>query len=203
MDFVIDGEQSLIGTAILTRSGTNKKQRRLMEQHEEGVRVERTELGLGVFAVREFLPHEAIGPIRGRIVRDPYHESDYCMELDDEHGLEPAAPYRYINHSCHPNSQLVHIESEFEDGSPSTTELWVEVLREIEPGQQVTIDYGWPAEAAIPCLCGSSNCRGWIVAEEEMHYLHDEHGTSPADYNLRLASPINVEASSRQTNASS
>ncbi len=148
-----------------------------MEYHEEeeDVRVERTELGLGVFAAREFFPNEAIGHVIGAVIHDPRHGSDYCMELDEERGLEPAAPFRYVNHSCQPNSQLIHIESAREDGRPGSTEIWVEAIHRIEPGEQVTIDYGWPVEAAIPCRCRSSNCRGWIVAEEELHDLHAKH----------------------------
>ena len=150
-----------------------------MEDYEVDVRVERTELGLGVFATREFFSHEAVGHVVGTIIRDPRHESEYCIEMDAEHGLEPAAPFRYVNHSCQPNSQLIHIESTCEDGTPAGLEIWIEAISRISPGEQVTIDYGWPAEAAIPCLCGSPNCRGWIVAEEEIHHLYGWHGDKP------------------------
>lgn len=166
--------------------------RATMEYHEEGedVRVEQTEIGLGVFAAREFFPNEAIGHVLGSVVDDPRHGSDYCMELDEQRGLEPAAPFRFVNHSCHPNSQLIHLESTQEDGRPAPTEIWVEAIRRIEPGEQVTIDYGWPAEAAIPCRCRSSNCRGWIVAEEELHYLHAEHeARRPHGHPIEAAGP--------------
>ncbi|HYW80224.1 MAG TPA: SET domain-containing protein-lysine N-methyltransferase [Thermoguttaceae bacterium] len=144
------------------------------DEPEDGIRVEQTEVGLGVFAAREFFANEAIGHVLGTVVDDPRHGSDYCMELDEERGLEPAAPFRFVNHSCEPNSQLIHIESTREDGTPATTEIWVEAIRGIEPGEQVTIDYGWPADAAIPCRCRSANCRGWIVDEDELQYLHAE-----------------------------
>jgi len=159
-------------------------------EQEDDVRVEQTEVGLGVFAAREFVPNEAIGHVLGTVVHDPRHGSDYCMELDEDRGLEPAAPFRFVNHSCHPNSQLIHIESTREDGRPGTTEIWVEAIRGIEPGEQVTIDYGWPAEAAIPCRCHSSNCRGWIVDEEELHCVHARHEASrPEDDPATAAIP--------------
>jgi hypothetical protein len=41
----------------------------------------------------------------------------------------------------------------------------------IQPGQELTIDYAWPANAAIPCLCQSKSCRGWIVAAKELRKL--------------------------------
>jgi len=40
------------------------------------------------------------------------------------------------------------------------------VLIRIAPGEQLTIDYAWPAWAAVPCACGAPECRGWIVAKE-------------------------------------
>ena len=139
-----------------------------MERGIERVWVGPSPTGLGVFAGRQFLPREAIGRIRGVRIDDPHYESNYIIELDERHGLEPSAPFRYINHSCRPNAALIHWRPKREDGSPGETEVWVEALAEIDPGEQVTIDYGWPAEGAVPCTCGSAECRGWIVAEEEI-----------------------------------
>jgi hypothetical protein len=53
-----------------------------------------------------------------------------------------------------------------EQGATGSLSLWLEILREISPDEQITIDYAWPAEAAIPCQCGTASCRGWIVSEE-------------------------------------
>jgi hypothetical protein len=44
--------------------------------------------------------------------------------------------------------------------------LWLETLCEIAPGEQMTIDHAWPADATIPSQCGTASCRGWIVSEE-------------------------------------
>jgi hypothetical protein len=64
----------------------------------------------------------------------------------------------------------LEVEPEFEDDVDS--EIWVEALRDILPGEQLTIDYAWPAEKAIKCQCGCKNCRGWIIAADELELLN-------------------------------
>lgn len=51
-------------------------------------------------------------------------------------------------------------------------EIWVESLRDILPGEELTIDYSWPASRAMRCLCGSPQCRGWIVDPAERDELY-------------------------------
>ncbi len=142
------------------------KQRRMKK-----VAVEPARHGLGVFARRHFSANRYVGRIRGKTVADPDYSSSYCMDLGDDLSLEPTAPFRYLNHSCSPNCLLVLLRVEYEDGSPTETEIWLEAARDILPGEELTIDYGWPAPSAIPCDCGSPNCRGWIVAEESLEAI--------------------------------
>ena len=145
------------------------------EYPEEHVWVGPTELGFGVMATRQFLPNEAIGRVHGTVVRDAEHGSDYCMELDEETGLELGEPFRYLNHSCQPNCQLSHFEAEeiddvgveTEESSLGLPEIWIEAIAEINPGDQLTIDYGWPADTEVRCLCGSPRCRGWIGVSDD------------------------------------
>jgi hypothetical protein len=114
-----------------------------------------------------FTTGEFVGPIQGEIVEDPAYGSEYGIDLGDgDRTLEPAAPFRFLNHSCQPNCALVIYDEEDEDGTPLGVSVWLEILSEIAPGEQMTIDYAWPADAAIPCRCGAASCRGWIVAEE-------------------------------------
>ena len=40
----------------------------LWDEQEDDVRVQQTEVGLGVFAAREFFPNEAIGHVLGAVV---------------------------------------------------------------------------------------------------------------------------------------
>ena len=53
----------------------------------------------------------------------------------------------------------------FEDDADA--EIWVEAVRDILPNEELTIDYAWPADRAVKCLCGTSKCRGWIVDPTE------------------------------------
>jgi hypothetical protein len=138
-----------------------------MEYTKEGIRVGPSRHGMGVFALRPFTPGENLGPIRGEIIDDPDYGSDYGIEFGEK-TLEPAAPFRYLNHSCQPNCALVICDEGDEDGAPAGMSAWLEVLREIAPGEQMTIDYGWPAESAIPCQCGAAGCRGWIVSADRL-----------------------------------
>ena len=57
----------------------------------------------------------------------------------------------------------------FEDDADA--EIWVESLRDIMPDEELTIDYAWPADRAVKCLCGAPQCRGWIVDPAEREHL--------------------------------
>jgi uncharacterized protein len=138
-----------------------------LDYREQGVRVGASAFGLGVFSLRAFSAREVIGPIKGRIFNGDDYGSDYCISLGENSALEPDAPFRFLNHSCQPNCSLVEYEVDREHGD-NESELWLAVEADIEPGDQMTIDYGWPAESAIPCGCGSPACRKWIVAAEEL-----------------------------------
>ncbi|MEM9411199.1 MAG: hypothetical protein AAGA30_08805, partial [Planctomycetota bacterium] len=51
--------------------------------------------------------------------------------------------------------------------------LFVVALRSIQPGEELTIAYNWPADSAIECHCESENCVGWIVCESEIDQIID------------------------------
>jgi SET domain-containing protein len=107
------------------------------------------------------------------------------MEFDEHRSLEPAAPFRFLNHSCRPNCELVVTEIEEEDGTPAGVEMWVETLSDIRRGEQLTIDYAWPADSAIPCECGSPDCRGWVVAASQLDRLPRASSAGPVlEYRL-------------------
>lgn len=138
-----------------------------MDRATKRVVVGPTSLGLGVFAGRSFRRNQTIGHIEGDFVDDPDYGSDYCIDLGPGYLLEPAAPFRYLNHSCEPNAQLWCVDGEV--GEPPTACLTA--LRTIRPGEELTIDYGWSADVAIPCGCGTATCRGWVVSPEELPKL--------------------------------
>ena len=125
--------------------------------------------GTGLFATRRFRAGQAIGEVTGKRIDDPEYGSSYCIDLGDDWSLEPGEPYRFLNHSCTPNAKLFLV---FDDGDPiEKRKVVLEALRNIQPGAELTIDYEWPADSAIPCGCESSECRGWVVDPDELHLL--------------------------------
>lgn len=141
-----------------------------VEFYEYGVCLAPAAYGLGVFALRMYSAGEELGPIEGQVFQDEDYESDYCIELGEAGCIEPAAPFRFLNHSCQPNCRLLEYEVEDERGAAHSV-LWLAVETLIVPGEQMTIDYAWPAEHAIPCRCGSRVCRRWIVAADQLELV--------------------------------
>jgi hypothetical protein len=136
------------------------------------VKVRQTHVGRGLFADAPFEAEQPIAELAGRIINDPDYRSVYCIDLGGAFSLEPHPPFAYLNHSCDPNSELLCVDAENEAGA--TIELVT--LRPIGAGEELTIDYAWPAESAIRCGCGSTKCRGWVVdvAELDQVDLADE-----------------------------
>jgi hypothetical protein len=144
------------------------------------VRVAETPLGKGVFALRRFRKEQVVGVVQGKVVEDADYGSLYCMDLGGIRSLEPIEPFRYMNHSCDPNCELFNWDYGDQDTNPPT-QLFVAALRTIQPGEEITIDYAWDASAAIPCLCQSQHCRGWIVDPiylEEVRSYHQQLNTA-------------------------
>jgi SET domain-containing protein len=71
---------------------------------------------------------------------------------------------RFINHSCDPNCDAV-----IEDGR-----IWIETIRDVEPGEELAYDYAYvleerhspAAKRRFPCHCGAATCRGTILAKK-------------------------------------
>lgn len=69
---------------------------------------------------------------------------------------------RFINHSCDPNCEAVGEKSR----------IFIEALRAIKPGEELTYDYSYEREKGATeedeklyvCHCGSPKCRGTILA---------------------------------------
>jgi hypothetical protein len=143
------------------------------QKTERIVEVKATEIGLGVFSRRAFKKRAIVGEIRGDIMPADF-ESDYCMHLNDMAVLEPKRPFRFLNHSCTPNCELVIWKHRKADGR-KVPRLWLSVIRKVKKGQELTIDYAWPAECAIPCRCRAEQCRKWIVDPAELSDLKAIH----------------------------
>lgn len=137
------------------------------------VRVADTECGFGVFAKRDFPEAAIVGEITGEIIVDAEYGSDYCLHLGGPRHLEPSAPFRFLNHSCEPNCEFDWFVApgEIPGDKKPRMRVFVSTIEEIREGEQLTIDYNWPADVAIPCLCGTESCRGWVVCPEELHLV--------------------------------
>ena len=68
---------------------------------------------------------------------------------------------RFFNHSCAPNAQSRIIRKR----------VYLESIRDIAPGEEITYDYEIPREGEDdetarrlwPCHCGAANCRGTLL----------------------------------------
>jgi len=147
---------------------------------QKRVRIGETHIGKGVFALRRFRAGQVIGVVQGIVSNDPAYGSRYCMDLGNHRTLEPIAPFRYVNHSCQPSAEIVGL-AYGDRPADHANQLLLEALRDIEPGQEITIDYAWRADAAIPCLCGSAKCRGWVVDQEEIVLVGSREIASEVD----------------------
>ena len=112
------------------------------------LRIGSTHVGQGIFAARRLKSGVVIGEIAGDVMDEHPADPSYCMELPSGKLLEPSAPLRFLNHSCDPNCELFYWFDE--DASTQEDRLWLQTIRSIEPGEELSIDYCWPADAAIP-----------------------------------------------------
>jgi uncharacterized protein len=125
--------------------------------------------GQGVFARRSFSSGETVGRITGAQTMAP--PNGYQIEFGDELYWEPAAPFRYLNHSCEPNCEVWFVE----DDDPLESELIVKTKRRVEPGEELCFDYQWPEDDPIRCACGTPSCRGWVVEDERVPHTRRAH----------------------------
>ena len=135
---------------------------------DKSVRIGRTRVGKGVFARKRYPASTVIGEILGDVIEDPDYGSRYCMDIGRGCMLEPHAPFRYVNHSCEPNCEFDFFDLSPAGESESHRHVFLLALREIKPGEELTIDYNWSADTAIPCRCEAPTCRGWIVTPDEL-----------------------------------
>lgn len=127
-------------------------------------------VGLGLYAKRTLRNGKRIGRVRGIVLDDPDYTSEYCIDLGGPFSLEPTNAFRFLNHSCEPNCEF--LAEDLDDGS---SRVDVYATRDIAAGEQLTIDYAWPADNAIPCFCGAKRCRGWVVASQEIEVIERAH----------------------------
>ncbi len=115
--------------------------------------------GKGVFVLRAFTKGEFLFRRRYKRVL-AYHEISQLLEEDQRHLCELdwntcailLAPGCYLNHSCDPNAMRKGVN--------------VYAWKEIQPGEEITIDYRLNAftRERWDCSCGSANCQGYVIS---------------------------------------
>ena len=86
----------------------------------------------------------------------------YIFEIDEDWDLDGRIgenPARFINHSCEGNCEAIN-----RDG-----EIWIYSVKNISKGEELSYDYGYDMEHFLdhPCRCGSKNCIGYIVRQDQ------------------------------------
>ena len=137
-------------------------------RRRKDVSIGRTAVGKGVFARRRFREEEIIGEITGLLLQNADYGSDYCFDIGDHCYLEPAPPICFVNHSCEPNCEFDWFAVAETGELSARKRVMLFSLRDIRPGEELTLDYHWSAAAAIPCRCHAPNCRGWIVRADQL-----------------------------------
>lgn len=92
----------------------------------------------------------------------------YIFTLSRNYDIDGNVPWntaRLINHSCDPNCEA-WIEGR---------KIFIHSLRDIDPGEELTFDYGFDVECHEdhPCRCGSDGCVGYIVSRSQWDELTD------------------------------
>ncbi|HEY4666521.1 MAG TPA: SET domain-containing protein-lysine N-methyltransferase [Anaerolineales bacterium] len=133
--------------------------------------------GRGVFAIRRIPKGTRVIEYRGeRISQEEatrrYEETmeypfTYLFEVDEEtiiDGQMGGNTARYINHSCSPNCESLN----------SGGRIFIEAIRDIRPGEELTYDYRLETEEPMTrrlqkmfaCNCGTRRCRGTLLNVE-------------------------------------
>jgi len=156
------------GKSISSKATPESEQSRKLAKR--GLRIGRSPVGKAVFATRRIFDGTCIGEIEGEVISDDEYRSRYAFDLEHGAQLEPAPPFRFVNHSCEPNCafDLIGVDHMDQPKSSTVRKLMIFAINDIESGDELTIDYNWPASFAIRCNCKAPSCRGWIVDKKSL-----------------------------------
>jgi len=105
-------------------------------------RIGRSRTGLGLFATKPIKKGTKIiryfGPLLdSRKEKDDAIENKYLFELDNRWTIDGSVRKniaRYINHGCKPNAES--------DVKPRKRKVFIRAIKNIEPGEEISYDYG-------------------------------------------------------------
>ncbi|MCC6609276.1 MAG: SET domain-containing protein-lysine N-methyltransferase [Burkholderiales bacterium] len=163
---------SIVSTGSNEAARSGKRAKRLYFVRKSGIH------GRGVFAARRIAKGTRIIEYKGervtheevdrRYADEPETDSHtFLFEIDDRWVIDAGVrgnAARWINHGCNPNCETVE-----EDGR-----IFIEAIREIPPGEELTYDYNITLEERHTprmkriwaCLCGAKKCRGTMLARK-------------------------------------
>ena len=138
--------------------------------------------GNGVFAIADIKKGEHVVEYKGkRRTHDEVDEDDtgdvesghtFLFTLNDDYVIDANVDgniARWINHSCAPNCEAVLEENS--KGKGHKDKVFIEAIRDIEPGEELTYNYGIvldePHTAKMKkiwgCRCGARKCTGTML----------------------------------------
>ena len=138
--------------------------------------------GNGVFATAPIAKGERLVQYKGKLRTHAQVDKAYAGEdetghtflftLNDKYVIDANIDgnnARWINHSCDPNCESVTDEDD--GGDPRKDRVFIEAMRAIKPGEELTYNYGIvlaePHTAKLKklwaCRCGSRKCTGTML----------------------------------------
>jgi hypothetical protein len=125
------------------------------------LRLSPTGAGEGVFATRDFKPHETV--VRGVIERRLPSNHSHATQVGCREWVLLGGLGSMVNHSCDPNCGIRTNET----GAPDLV-AW----RFIAAGEEITFDYAMRnyviEHFPSPCRCGARRCRGTVTGWRDL-----------------------------------
>jgi SET domain-containing protein len=123
--------------------------------------------GRGGFALERFQANELIAEYKGSALTNEEAKGQleagnrYLFRVSETLTIDGKIhdnPAQFFNHACRPNCHSII----------RGNRIWIAALREIEPGEELTFDYGYDIHEAlpVPCVCGAPDCFRFILGEQ-------------------------------------
>jgi uncharacterized protein len=141
--------------------------------------------GNGIFAIRAIAQDEQVIEYKGRRISSQQANADYGDNSDTGHtflftlndkwivdGNVNGNAARWINHSCDPNcGAVIYVNIDYQE---EKDKVWIEALRPIKAGEELTYDYGIVLaerhtsrlKKIWACRCGSESCTGTMLKDK-------------------------------------
>jgi|SRR5690606_1426891 SET domain-containing protein len=138
--------------------------------------------GRGVFAATDIPAGVKVIEYKGRLITHAQADRLYDGSLDSGHTFlftlndryiidanHEGNSARWINHSCDPNCEAVTYEDP--DGDPRKDQVFIETIRPIRAGEELTYNYGIVLDVPHTkrlkkiwaCRCGAKSCTGTML----------------------------------------